>query len=141
MRLKQSALSTFLLFIFMITCYFPAYILLFVFGISYTAWKPGWTISSTVVSMNSSLNPILFCWRIRDFQLQCWRLLEGCCVLHRSRSKGITFVRTFWPLSDAKSYKHAEQHREHSVTLAPNTKFMKLQPLAQDEISFPLSVW
>ena len=67
MQLKQSALSAFLLFIFMITYYFPAYILLIFFGISYTAWKTGWTISSTVVSMNSSLNPILFCWRIRDF--------------------------------------------------------------------------
>ena len=69
MRLKQSALNTFVFYIFMIACYFPAYIFLFLFGISYSTWKTEWTISSTVVFMNSSLNPILFCWRIRQLRV------------------------------------------------------------------------
>ena len=69
MRLKQSALNTFVFYIFMIACYFPAYIFLFLFGISYSTWKTEWTISSTVAFMNSSLNPILFCWRIRQLRV------------------------------------------------------------------------
>ena len=69
MRLKQSALNTFVFYIFMIACYSPSYILLFLFGISYSTWKTEWTISTTVVFMNSSLNPVLFCWRIRQLRV------------------------------------------------------------------------
>ena len=69
MRLKQSALNTFVFYIFMIVFYFPSYIFLFLFGISYSTWKTEWTISTTVVFMNSSLNPILFCWRIRQLRV------------------------------------------------------------------------
>ena len=69
MRLKQSALNTFVLYIFLVVCYFPAYIFLFLFGISYSTWKMEWTISSSVVFMNSSLNPVLFCWRIRQLRI------------------------------------------------------------------------
>ena len=69
MRLKQSALNTFVFYIFMIACYSPSYILLFLFGISYSTWKTEWTISTTVVFMNSSLNPVLFCWRIRQLRI------------------------------------------------------------------------
>ena len=69
MRLKQSALNTFVFYIFMIVFYFPSYIVLFLFGISYSTWKTEWTISTTVVFMNSSLNPVLFCWRIRQLRV------------------------------------------------------------------------
>ena len=69
MRLKQSALNTFVFYIFMIVFYFPLYIFLFLFGISYSTWKTEWTISTTVVFMNSSLNPVLFCWRIRQLRV------------------------------------------------------------------------
>ena len=69
MRLKQSALNTFVFYISMIACYSPSYILLFLFGISYSTWKTEWTISTTVVFMNSSLNPVLFCWRIRQLRV------------------------------------------------------------------------
>ena len=69
MRLKQTALNTFVFYIFMIVFYFPAYIFLFLFGISYSTWKTEWTISTTVVFMNSSLNPVLFCWRIRQLRV------------------------------------------------------------------------
>ena len=69
MRLKQSALNTFVFYIFMIVFYFPAYIIHFLYGISYSTWKTEWTISTTVVFMNSSLNPVLFCWRIRQLRI------------------------------------------------------------------------
>ena len=69
MRLKQSAVNTFIIYIFLIACYIPSYILLFLYGISYADWKTEWTISTTIVFMNSSMNPILFCWRIRELRV------------------------------------------------------------------------
>ena len=69
MRLKQSAVNTFIIYIFLIVCYIPSYILLFLYGISYEEWKTEWTISTTIVFMNSSMNPILFCWRIRELRV------------------------------------------------------------------------
>ena len=69
MRLKRSAINTFIFYIFLIACYTPSYILLFLYGISYADWKTEWTISTTIVFMNSSMNPILFCWRIRELRV------------------------------------------------------------------------
>ena len=69
MRLKRSAVNTFLFYIFMIACYFPAYVLLTIFGLGYMEWAPEWTISTTVVFMNSSINPILYCWRLRELRV------------------------------------------------------------------------
>ena len=69
MRLKRSALNTFLFYIFMIACYFPTYVLLTIFGLGYMEWAMEWTIASTVVFMNSSINPILYCWRIRELRV------------------------------------------------------------------------
>ena len=69
MRLKRSAINTFIFYIFLIACYTPSYILLFLYGISYADWKTEWTISTTITFMNSSMNPILFCWRIRELQV------------------------------------------------------------------------
>ena len=69
MRLKRSAMNTFIFYIFMIACYFPSYILLFLYGISYAEWRAEWTISTTITFMNSSINPILFCWRIRELRV------------------------------------------------------------------------
>ena len=69
MRLKRSAMNTFIIYIFLIACYTPSYILLFLYGISYEEWKTEWTVSTTIVFMNSSMNPILFCWRIRELRV------------------------------------------------------------------------
>ena len=69
MRLKRSALNTFIFYIFMVACYFPAYVLLMIFGLGYMEWATEWTITSTVVFMNSSINPILYCWRIRELRV------------------------------------------------------------------------
>ena len=69
MRLKRSAVNTFVFYIFMIACYFPAYVLLTIFGLGYMEWAPEWNITTTVVFMNSSINPILYCWRLRDLRV------------------------------------------------------------------------
>ena len=68
MRLKRSAVNTFLFYICMIVCYFPAYVLLTIFGLRYMEWATEWAIAPTVVFMNSSVNPILYCWRLRGLR-------------------------------------------------------------------------
>ena len=69
MRLKRSAVNTFLFYIFMIMCYFPAYVLLTIFGLGYMEWATEWAIAPTVVFLNSSINPILYCWRLRELRI------------------------------------------------------------------------
>ncbi|CAH3190973.1 unnamed protein product [Porites evermanni] len=63
-RLKQSAMNTFIFYICMIFCYFPHFVLLIIFGTLHIEWTPEWTFSTTAVFMNSSINPILYCWRL-----------------------------------------------------------------------------
>ena len=68
LRLKKSALNTFLFYICMIICYLPNVVIMTMFGIVYKEWKTEWDFSTTVVFMNSSINPILYCWRLRELR-------------------------------------------------------------------------
>ena len=68
MRLKRSAVNTFIFYICIIACYFPAYVLLTIFGLGYREWATEWDIAPTMVFMNSSINPILYCWRLRELR-------------------------------------------------------------------------
>ena len=68
LRLKNSAINTFIFYICMIVCYFPYVVLLTMFGTIYKDWKTEWTFATTVVFMNSSINPILYCWRLRELR-------------------------------------------------------------------------
>lgn len=38
------------------------------FGTVYATWRPEWDLATTVVFMNSSINPILYCWRLRELR-------------------------------------------------------------------------
>ena len=67
-RLKKSALNTFVFYIFLILCYFPVYILLLLYGLSYISWKIEFNFASTIVFMNSSINPFLYCWHLRELR-------------------------------------------------------------------------
>ena len=63
-RLQRSALNTFVLYIVLIICYFPFYIVVSV----NKNWKIGWKFSSTLVFSNSCINPLLYCWRLRELR-------------------------------------------------------------------------
>ena len=67
-RLTSSAINTFLFYLFMVMCYFPNFVLMTLFGTTYKAWKGEWTFATTVVFMNSAINPILYCWRLRELR-------------------------------------------------------------------------
>ena len=69
MQLTRSAVNTFLFYICMIACYFPSYVLLTIFGLGYMEWATEWNIATTMVFMNSSINPFLYCWRLRELRV------------------------------------------------------------------------
>ena len=64
-RLKRSALNSFIFYIALIVCYLPLYVLLTLHGLSIKDWQSEWGFADTAVFMNSSINPLLYCWRLR----------------------------------------------------------------------------
>ena len=67
-RLKRIAMSTFVFYIALIICYFPMYVLLTLYGLSVKDSQSEWQFSITAVFLNSSINPILYCWRLRELR-------------------------------------------------------------------------
>lgn len=67
-RVKKTAMNTFVFYIFLLICYFPMYILSTLHGISFVDWVTEWDFAHTAVFMNSSINPILYCWRLRELR-------------------------------------------------------------------------
>ena len=77
--LQKSALSAFIFFIVLVICYFP-YLLVYIiyFPREIRDGILGRSLASTVVFINSALNPILYCWRVREIRnamLQVFRKL------------------------------------------------------------------
>lgn len=70
MNLKKSAINHFLIYTCMVICYMPLYILLTLHAThqSYKVWKNEWNFATTVVLMNSSINPFLYCWRMGELR-------------------------------------------------------------------------
>ena len=67
-RLKRSALSSFVFYIALIICYLPLYVLLTFHGLSVKDYQIKWEFADTAVFMNSSINPFLYCWRLRELR-------------------------------------------------------------------------
>ena len=68
-RLKKSSMSTFVFYIVLILCYSPFFMVLLLSGNSFDVfWKPELHFFGTLVFMNSSINPILYCWRLGEFR-------------------------------------------------------------------------
>jgi len=67
-RLKRSAFNIFLFYIALILCYCPIYVILTVFATSGKDWQTEWNFAHTAVFMNSSINPVLYCWRLRELR-------------------------------------------------------------------------
>ena len=67
-RLKRSSMNTFVFSIALVICYFPLYLVLTLAGISEKNLQTEWDFASTAVFMNSSINPFLYCWRLRELR-------------------------------------------------------------------------
>ena len=67
-QLKKSVVNTFVFFIVIAVCYFPKVISLAIYNLSFKNWTISWKFANTAIFINSSINPILFCWRLRDLR-------------------------------------------------------------------------
>ena len=74
MRVKKSAMNTFVFYIFMIICYFPNVVIMTLSGTAQQDWRAEWNFATTVVFMNSSINPVLYCWRLRELRTAIVRI-------------------------------------------------------------------
>lgn len=67
-QIIKSALNTFIYYIVMILCYLPLFISMLILSISANHWTHIWGLTDTLVFMNSSINPFLYCWRICELR-------------------------------------------------------------------------
>jgi len=77
LRLIKSAVNTFLFYICLVICYFPNVVFMTLYGTVHREWKTEWDLSTTVVFMNSSINPILYCWRLRELRKAMVKIGRG----------------------------------------------------------------
>jgi len=72
MRLKKSSMNTFVFYIVLILCYFPMFVLMILYGkkksLTHEQWTPELSFSGTAVFVNSSINPLLYCWRLTELR-------------------------------------------------------------------------
>ncbi|XP_078343943.1 melanocyte-stimulating hormone receptor-like [Oculina patagonica] len=68
LRLKRSAINSFIFYVFIILCYLPMLVSLSLYAISKKDWTKVWNFADTVVFMNSSINPLLYCWRLGELR-------------------------------------------------------------------------
>ena len=67
-HLRRSALNTFVFYIALILCYFPIFVSLALTALSIKDWETEWEFANTAVFLNSSINPFLYCWRLRQLR-------------------------------------------------------------------------
>jgi len=96
-RLKRAAVNTFVFYICTILCYFPWFIYRLFYGdIFVTNQRTAWMVTNTLVFVNSSINPFLYGWRLRDLRLAVVKTLrkvlrkteEGSGTVHPSSLEG-----------------------------------------------------
>ena len=76
-RFKKSAATAFFVHYFLVICYTPLFVTLMLTANeerqSSEAWGENgsaiaWKLTSTIVFMNSALNPFIYCWRLREIR-------------------------------------------------------------------------
>ena len=67
-RSAKSAKNTFIYYVVMIVCYTPVIISMSILTMSHDLWTNAWTLAETAALMNSSINPFLYCWRLRELR-------------------------------------------------------------------------
>ncbi|XP_078377289.1 melanocyte-stimulating hormone receptor-like [Oculina patagonica] len=66
--LKNSAFNAFLLFLVLVFCYFPYFVAFVVTSVNPFNVFLSRSLTSTIVFINSALNPFLYCWRLREIR-------------------------------------------------------------------------
>ena len=80
MQLKKTSMNTFVFYVFLILCYIPMFILMMLNGILQKNWTKESTFSATVVFLNSTINPILYCWRIGELRTAVVKTAKKICT-------------------------------------------------------------
>lgn len=75
-RMKRSALNTFIFYIAMVLCYFPIIISLCAASITSKDLPEVWHLADTVVFLNSSVNPLLYCWRLGEIRKEVLKIFR-----------------------------------------------------------------
>ena len=84
-RYKRTVFGTLWIQFALVCCYLPHWV---VTALStFTGLTPsivlGWRFTTTVVYMNSSLNPFLYCWKIKEVRQAVKDTIRQCCCLSR----------------------------------------------------------
>ena len=86
LKLRKSALGTFYVCIVFMICYLPSYILLF-FPLapllSPISLNEAWPYAVTLVFLNSSLNPVIYCWKMGPIRRTLMDIMRG--IVNRFR--------------------------------------------------------
>ncbi|KAL9969549.1 hypothetical protein ACROYT_G021777 [Oculina patagonica] len=84
-RFKRTAVNALLIHYFLLLCYTPLFITLLLTSkedkIESASWKNAdsaiaWKLTSTIVFMNSAVNPLIYCWRLREMRVAVKRTLK-----------------------------------------------------------------
>ena len=78
-RLRRSALNTFVFYIALILCYFPVFVSLSLTALSIKDWETEWEFANTAVFLNSSINPFLYCWRLSELRKEVVKTAKLMC--------------------------------------------------------------
>ena len=73
---KKHALKTFIYFICMVCCYLPYLSYSLLRTTSVIGYEVNWTFAETVVFLNSSVNPFLYCWCNREIRTSAVKVLR-----------------------------------------------------------------
>ena len=86
LRLRKSALGTFYVCIVFLICYLPSYILSFLFLarlLSSISYYKAWPYTNTLFFLNSSLNPVIYCWKMGSIRRTLMDIMRG--IVNRFR--------------------------------------------------------
>ena len=86
LKLRKSALGTFYVCIVFLICYLPSYILSFLFLarlLSSISYYKAWPHTTTLFFLNSSLNPIIYCWKMGSIRRTLMDIMRG--IVNRFR--------------------------------------------------------
>ena len=86
LKLRKSALGTFYVCIVFMICYLPSYILYFLLLarlLSLISLYEAWLYTMTLVFPNSSLNPVIYCWKMRPIRRTLMEIMRG--IVNRFR--------------------------------------------------------
>ena len=75
-RLRRSALNTFYVYCLFLLCYLPYLSILITGLVTDDGLSKGYAVTTTVVFLNSALNPVLYCWRISEVRRAVKQILR-----------------------------------------------------------------